>query len=168
MASDFALPAPSWASPYPGPGPLAFDLTADPGAWLARVLVAAPRTPVAALVANNHPDIADQAGQRALSALVAGKFALTYRRSVPDGRHAVVTADPVPASGVAGALLDRPHGKVANIWREALIRESGGALTKREARARVAELAPGLGDERLVDLPRHRLEELLSSPRRGA
>ena len=162
LSGASALTPPDWSDPYRGSGPLAFDLTPDPGPWLARVLLAAPRTPVAALVANNHPDIADQAGQRALSALVAAKFALTFHRSVPDGKHAVVTADPVAPSGVAGALLERPHGKLANIWREALIRESGGALTKREARARVAELAPDLHDERLIDLPRHRIAAVLA------
>ncbi|UVS81693.1 bis-aminopropyl spermidine synthase family protein [Actinokineospora sp. UTMC 2448] len=156
-----SLTPPDWTAPYPGRGPLAFDLTADPGPWLARVLIAAPRTPVAALVVNNHPDIADQAGQRALSSLVEAKFRLTFRRSVADGRHAVVTATPVDGRGVAGALLDRPHGKLANIWREALIQDSAGALTKREARARVAELAPDLRDERLIDLPRHRVAALL-------
>ncbi|MGW5052934.1 bis-aminopropyl spermidine synthase family protein [Actinokineospora sp. NPDC004072] len=160
--SGAAAPTPpGWADPYPARGPLAFDLTADPGPWLTRVLIAAPRTPVAALVANNHPDIADQAGQQALAALVAAKFRVAFQRSVADGRHAVVTATPVEAEGVAAALLDRPHGKLANIWREALIRASGGALTKRDARAKVAELAPDLTDERLIDLPRHRIAALL-------
>ncbi|MGX7824369.1 bis-aminopropyl spermidine synthase family protein [Actinokineospora sp. 24-640] len=160
-----AVTPPGWSEPLRAE-PLAIDLAADPGPWLARTLLAAPRTPVAALVPNNHPDIADQAGQQALAALIGAKFRLTFHRSVPDGKHAIVTATPIRAEGVAAALLERPHGTLANIWREALIRHSGGALTKREARAEVAERAPDLVGERLVDLPRHRVAALLAAAAR--
>ena len=161
--ADTTTPTPpDWTTPYPQ-GPLAFDLTPDPGPWLSRVLIAAPRTPVAALVANNHPDITTQATQESLKSLLAPKFTLTFHRSTPTNKHAVVTATPTPATTAAGALLDRPHGKLANIWREALIKHSPTPLTKRDARARVAELAPHLTDELLIDLPRHRVAEVLTS-----
>lgn len=160
---------PGWAEPTRLSGPLAHDLSADPGAWLVRTLLAAPRRPVWALVPNNHPDIADQRGQQAIQSLLAAKYRLAFRRSVPDGAHAVVVATPTPAEGVVAALLDRVHGKLGNVWREALIRARGD-LTKREARDLVAELAPDPADltERLIDLPRHRIAEILTAAGGGA
>ncbi|MGH3858701.1 MAG: hypothetical protein ACRDSQ_03675, partial [Actinokineospora sp.] len=65
--------------------------------------------------------------------------------------------------GVASALLERVHGKLGNVWREALIRESG-SLTKREAREKIAELAPEADlASRLIDLPRHRVAAILAA-----
>lgn len=155
---------PGWSSPVKASGPVAFDLTADPGPWLARTLLAGPPARVGALVGNNHSDITDQRGQMALRELVGAKYRLTFHRSTPDGKHAVVIADPVPAQGVAAALLERVHGKLGNVWREALIRESG-TLTKREARDRIAELAPDEADlgARLIDLPRHKIAAILAA-----
>ncbi|MDQ3403011.1 MAG: bis-aminopropyl spermidine synthase family protein [Actinomycetota bacterium] len=171
LAGDHATPrGPGWSSPVRANGPLAYDLSGDPGPWLARTLVAAPPVRVAALVSNNHPDITDQRGQTALQELVGVKFRLTFHRSTPDGKHAVVVGSPVESGGVARALLDRAHGTVANAWREALIAASDGELTKRSARDRVAELAPDARDlaARLIDLPRHRLRALLVAADRSA
>ncbi|MFC5290963.1 bis-aminopropyl spermidine synthase family protein [Actinokineospora guangxiensis] len=156
------LTPPDWTSPYPR-GPLAFDLTPDPGPWLSRVLLAAPRTPVTALVANNHPDTTNQAAQESLKSLLANKFTLTFHRSTPTNKHAVITATPLPATTSAADLLNRPHGKLANIWREALIKHAPTPLTKRDARARVSTLAPNLTDERLIDLPRHQVAHVLTT-----
>ncbi|SDD22504.1 bis-aminopropyl spermidine synthase family protein [Actinokineospora iranica] len=157
--------SPAWTEPVRDAGPVAYDLMADPGPWLARVLMAGPAATVGALVGNNHPDVADQRGQEALRSLVAGKYTLTFHRSVPDGKHAVVVAAPVSDGGVRGALLSRVHGKLGNVWREALIADAGGALTKREARERAAALAPDPGDleMRLVDLPLHRVRAVLGA-----
>ncbi|OLR90385.1 bis-aminopropyl spermidine synthase family protein [Actinokineospora bangkokensis] len=156
------LHSPGWAEPFRSGQALAFDLTADPGPWLARTLLAAPAVRVGALVVNNHPDTTNAEAQRALRELVAPKFDLTFHRSIADGKHAVVAATPVDPAGVPRALLDRAHGKLANTWREALVREVPG-LTKREARDRVAALAPSDRDleNRLVDLPLDRVRAVL-------
>ncbi|MBM7769996.1 hypothetical protein JOD54_000200 [Actinokineospora baliensis] len=157
--------APAWTDPVRANGPVAYDLTADPGSWLARVLLAGPPTVLGALVPNNHPDIVDQRSQQALSDLVRDKYTLTYHRSLATGRHAVVLASPVDTSSVRTTLLSRVHGKLANIWREALIADSKGTLTKREARDRVTTLlpTPDDADERLIDLPLHRIRAILAA-----
>ncbi|WP_018682310.1 bis-aminopropyl spermidine synthase family protein [Actinokineospora enzanensis] len=160
-----AASAPAWTEPARTSGPVAYDLMADPGSWLARVLLAGPMTgPVGALVPNNHADISDQRGQTALRELVADKYSLTFHRSIADGRHAVVLAEPTPTGNVRTALLTRVHGKLANVWREALIAAAGGTLTKREARSQVAELAPAADlDQRLIDLPMSRIRAILQA-----
>ncbi len=140
---------------------IAVDLSADPGPWLLRTLLAVNAAHVSLLVPNNHPDLASEAGQRALAGLVAGKYSLRYRRSTPGPAHAVVVAEAVsPARG----LLDRAHGRVGNVWREALIRASAVPMTKNEARAavRAATSRPELLERSLVELPRHQLVTLLA------
>jgi predicted methyltransferase len=145
---------------------VAVDLRADPGSWLVRVLLAVTAQRVAILVPNNHPDLVDGAAQRRLVELVGAKYRLRLRRSTPGPRHAIVEAQRVQPTDVAAlatrAVLDRSSGKVANIWREALIASSGGALTKNEARAliRATTLDPSTVDAKLIDLPRHRLQAL--------
>ncbi|CRK59667.1 FIG00663841: hypothetical protein [Alloactinosynnema sp. L-07] len=153
---------PGWSEPVRATKPVAYDLTADPGPWLARTLLAGPPVRVGALVGNNHPDIADQRGQVALRDLVDGKYRLTFHRSTPDGKHAVVIAEPVDGDGVRAELLRRAHGKLGNVWREALIKADPD-LTKREAKQRVADLWPDEADlgSRLIDLPRHRITAIL-------
>ncbi|HVK22444.1 MAG TPA: bis-aminopropyl spermidine synthase family protein [Actinokineospora sp.] len=155
---------PGWSEPVKATRPVAYDLTADPGPWLARTLLAGPPVRVGALVGNNHPDITDQRGQLALRDLVDGKYRLTFHRSTPDGKHAVVVAEPVDSDGVRAELLRRAHGKLGNVWREALIK-ADRELTKREAKDRVAELWPDESDlaARLIDLPRHRVAAILTA-----
>ncbi|QGK71255.1 putative methyltransferase [Allosaccharopolyspora coralli] len=140
-----------------------FDLRDDPGPWLLRMLLACNGSSAAFLVPNNHPDIADAAGQTALRELITGKFGIRFHRSTPDSRHAVVLAESTSDGSVHGRLLWRAHGKLGNTWREALVAASGGDLTKRTARARVAESAPVPEDlhVRLIDLPRHRIAAVL-------
>jgi hypothetical protein len=65
-------------------------------------------------------------------------------------------------------ILDRPHSKIANTWREGLIAHTGGGLTKNEARVRIQEAAPWLGDATMLDLPAHRLPTLPDAVRRSA
>ncbi len=166
LSGAAAVSSPGWSEPLRWTaGAVAHDLVADPGPWLARVLLAGPPAPVGALVGNNHPDTVDQRGQEALRDLVAGKYSLTFHRSTPDGKHAVVVARPVADGGVRGALLSRVHGKVGNVWREALIAAANGDLTKREARERVLASAPHPADLdlRLVDLPLDRVRALLAA-----
>ncbi|GAA4239786.1 bis-aminopropyl spermidine synthase family protein [Actinomadura meridiana] len=60
---------------------------------------------------------------------------------------------------VLRAVMDRAHGKVVNVWRDALIGVQPD-LTKRQARALIAESAPWALDVSLLELPMHRLREL--------
>ncbi|GGM32779.1 methyltransferase [Longimycelium tulufanense] len=173
---------PAWERPLTAPAgsALALDATADPGPWLLRALMAANTERAAVLVVNSHPDLADEAGQRALGELLSAKFELRFLRSTPEPNLAIVVAEKTASTTVEDqlvrALLDRAHGKIANIWREALIsasetRSPGNALTKNEARDRVTEAAERAGLRphetlvRLVDLPRHRLGTVLAAVR---
>lgn len=159
------LRSPGWLRPIgarPDTTPV-FDLRADPGPWLLRMLLACNCPRVAFVVDNNHSDIADEAGQRALAELVSWKFSLRLHRSTPDSRHAVIIAEEVPTPSVAGDVLQRAHGKLGNVWREALIAHTADGLTKRAAKDRVQRSAPYVADlqRRLIDLPRHRIAAAL-------
>ncbi|MFE2750741.1 bis-aminopropyl spermidine synthase family protein [Actinosynnema sp. NPDC059335] len=164
---------PGWADPVgKGAASLAVDLSGDPGPWLLRTLLACSPGRMAALVPNNHPDVASAAGQQGLRSLVDTRFALRFLRSTPDGKHCVVVADQVLAGTLdAGGLavrevLIRAHGKLGNVWREALVTATRGALTKREARERIGEHEDL--ELRLIDLPRHRIAALLPLIRASA
>ncbi|SHG45111.1 Protein of unknown function DUF43 [Streptoalloteichus hindustanus] len=170
---------PGWDKPLTVPAgqALAVDASADPGPWLLRTLLASNARRVAVLVGNSHPDLANEQGQHALAAPLAAKFRLRYLRSTPEPKSAVVVAEEVPVESLAPAdrvvrhLLDRAHGKIGNIWREALVAASGGALTKNAARDRIAAASEAAGLRahelavRLVDLPRHRLGAALAAVR---
>ncbi|MFI9012168.1 bis-aminopropyl spermidine synthase family protein [Actinosynnema sp. NPDC053489] len=165
--------APGWAEPVgKGAASLAVDLSGDPGPWLLRTLLACSPGRMAALVPNNHPDVASAAGQRGLKSLVDTRFALRFLRSTPDGKHCVVVADQVLAGTLdVGGLavrevLMRAHGKLGNVWREALVTATRGGLTKREARERIGEHEDW--ELRLIDLPRHRIAEVLPLIRASA
>ncbi|RRO12711.1 putative methyltransferase [Saccharopolyspora rhizosphaerae] len=151
-----------WARPVRGTDPVAFDLRADPGPWLLRMLLACNAEKVAFVLDNNHPDITNERAQSELRDLVADKYRLKLHRSTPDGKHAVVVAARADTGSAADFLLQRAHGKLGNIWREALIAQDEG-LTKRQAREKVAEVAPHPHDLelRLIDLPRHRIADVL-------
>lgn len=62
-----------------------------------------------------------------------------------------------PSGTLARTLMDRAHGKAANAWRDALTKEG---LTKREARAEVARVAPWAQDATVLELPAHRLRSI--------
>jgi hypothetical protein len=165
---ELAVREPGWSEPVGG-RILGYDLTRDPGPWLLRTLLASNAGSVGLLVPNNHPDIADERGQRALTGLLGAKYRLRFLRSTPDSKHAIVLATETEQGPVAAAeLLRRAHGKLGNVWREALITASGGSLTKREARDRVAHQSAEAGlrkddaELRLIDLPRHRIAALLA------
>jgi len=83
-------------------------------------------------------------------------------RVAPPAEDSGNTANTANADGVARILrrvLDNAHGRLANTWREALIKVRGD-LTKKQARAVVAAVAPWAGDVTVLELPAHRLLEL--------
>lgn len=161
------MPAPAGRR---SPLEVAVNLADDPGPWLLRVLAAVNADRLAVLVPNNHPDLVSQDTQEALTRLVAAKYCLRLRRSSPVSSYAVVEATAVrfdrePAP-VAHDLLCRAHGKIGNVWREALIRRAGQAgkpLTKNEARSVISASVtrPSRLEARLIDLPRHAIRTLL-------
>jgi hypothetical protein len=153
---------------------VAVNLSTDTGPWLARVLLAANASRLAVLVPNNHPDLADAVGLSRLRRLTRTKYRLTISRATPDGRHAVVAADAVateelgPPDLLARRLLDRAHGKIGNVWRDALVRaarDAGGTLTKKAARGIVRDHAPTawLADVSALELAVSLLDEVLAA-----
>lgn len=60
---------------------------------------------------------------------------------------------------VVHRILGNAHGKLANTWREALIKERPG-LTKNEARALIRQAAPWAEGLNLLEAPLHRLAAL--------
>jgi hypothetical protein len=154
---------------------VAVDATADPGPWLARILLAAAGPRLAVAVTNNHPDTTSQAAQQSLAGLVAAKWTLRFRRSTPDPGHAIIEAvrvDPAalsPADTVRRAILDGAHRSLENSWRDGLVKACRRAgeppLTKDAAQLLIA--AAGLPDELLasrpIDLARHRLTHTLAN-----
>ncbi|GAA3445855.1 bis-aminopropyl spermidine synthase family protein [Planomonospora venezuelensis] len=97
--------------------------------------------------------------------LPAGLLSPVYELSVGGTTvHAVRRALPGAGGDADGdrvlrRVLDNAHGKLANTWREALIRVRG-ELTKKQARAVIAEIAPWAEDVTVLELPAHRLAEL--------
>ncbi|MHA6801060.1 bis-aminopropyl spermidine synthase family protein [Bounagaea algeriensis] len=158
-----ALREPDWSRPVRGRDPV-FDLRDDPGAWLLRMLLACNSPRPACVVDNNHPDITSAAAQRDLAELIGPKYALRMLRSFPERRTAVVLAERINEPSAARDVLGRAHGKLGNIVREALITHAAEPLSKRQAKDRAAALLPVTADAqlRLVDLPRHRIAELLA------
>ncbi|SFD73704.1 Predicted methyltransferase [Actinopolyspora alba] len=159
------LRSPGWQRPLRTGGAVpVFDLRADPGPWLLRMLLACNADRAGFLVPNRHPDITSEHAQNSLSHVVGAKYSLRFQRGKPDANHAVVVAERrKQGGGIAGYLSHRAHGKIGNVWREALIANSEAPLTKRAAKAHVEALVADSTDLglRLIDLPRHRLSTLL-------
>lgn len=155
------------------PATVAVDLSADPGPWLLRCLLATNADRMAIVVPNAHADVDNESGQHALAGLVAAKYSLRFRRSSPGPRLAIVEAVAVePASLDAGRrlvrrLLDRAHGKIGNVWREGLIsvsRRGDAVLTKNDARTLTHDTTvhPEILNSSVIDLPRHVLPDLFA------
>ncbi|OKJ92379.1 bis-aminopropyl spermidine synthase family protein [Amycolatopsis sp. CB00013] len=127
-----------WSVSGPEGDAVAMDLSADPGPWLLRTLLGTNARRLALLVPNSHPDLTNAEAQGALNRLVGAKYKLRLLRSTPDNRHAIVVADAVEHQD---ELLTRAHARLANVS---------------------LDVPPELTDARLIDLPRHRLAELLA------
>ncbi|MEV4244295.1 bis-aminopropyl spermidine synthase family protein [Streptosporangium canum] len=79
--------------------------------------------------------------------------------------HAVRLPPPATDEGrILRRILDNAHGKLANTWREALIKVRG-ELTKKQARAVITAVAPWADDVTVLELPAHRLQELPAAVR---
>jgi hypothetical protein len=162
--------AAGWAEPVgKGAASLAVDLSADPGPWLLRTLLASSPARLACLVPNNHPAVSSEAGQKELQELVQTRFKLKFLRNNPDGKTTIVVADQVLTGTLSlgdraiREVLMKAHGKLRNVWREALITASQGVLTKKQA-AEIVDNASVASDDldlRLIDLPKHRIAALL-------
>ena len=156
----------------PAPGSVIVDLWHDPGPLLLRLLLTLDAPVVAVLVANRHPNLADEAGQRRLQRTLAAKYHLRYRRSRPSNDLAIVEAGLVddkqlaPPQRAVRLLLERPHTMVRNVLRDALIdaaRRRGEPLTKNEARAQVGPVLQGVdADATAATLSWNRLDEVLA------
>ncbi|MDS1270716.1 bis-aminopropyl spermidine synthase family protein [Lipingzhangella sp. LS1_29] len=155
------------------------NLAGDPGGWLLRVLLALRVERLVALVPADHPDLAGGSLHPDVAALLAPLYTVDSPRAAGSG-YALLRArrtDPdrlSPHQRLLRRVLERPHGTVATVWREALIalaEDLGlGRLTKNEARARIRALnpAPELLEARLVDLPRQRMSALVELVSRSA
>ncbi|MCK9894535.1 bis-aminopropyl spermidine synthase family protein [Frankia sp. AgB32] len=150
------------------------DLTDDPGPWLTRLLLAVNADRLALIVDAAHPDLRPGS----LSGHLRAKWTATPELDsspAAGSRTRLVTfaaTDPAtlaPGELLARRLLDRPHGRLGNVWRDGLIRlvrdRTGRVLTQREALALVRG-ATGDGDllvARLIDLPRQTLAATLDA-----
>ncbi|RCG26220.1 putative methyltransferase [Sphaerisporangium album] len=136
------------AKPYASsPARVAIAVPAGLGAALPRLLLATRARHVRVLAESPAP------GLGALSAL----YAITAEGGVADAVRLPPPA--APEDRLLRALLDNAHGRLANVWREGLIR-AHGHLTKKGARAIVDEVAPWAADVTLLELPEHRLRAL--------
>lgn len=122
-------------------------------AALPRLLLATRAQEVRVVLAEPARDLA------ALRALLAGVYRLTAA-----GPAVEAVRLPPPDEGEAAArllrrILDNAHGKVANVWREGLIR-ARPELTKNQARAIIAQAAPWAEGVTTLELPAHRLHDL--------
>lgn len=135
---------------------VAVALPAGMDAALVRVLLAARADRVRVML----PEPVEPSG---LAATLEPVYELTAEGSVVDAVRIPSDHDD-PVLRVWRAVLDRAHGKVANTWRDALT-DTDRDLTKREARALIAEAAPWARDATPLELPMHRLHELPAAVR---
>ncbi len=189
---------PTAAAGAGGPLSAVADLSDDPGPWLTRLLLAVNADRLAVIVTADH-SVLGAGGSRsdALDPLRA-KWVPTPEHDATADHHAatdhqgggdhhgdggdgawggarlvtfaaVDPADLDPGMRLARWLLDRPHGKIGNVWRDGLIRvvrtAEGRAPSQREAlaAARRAVADPDLLAARLIDLPRHALASTLAA-----
>ncbi|WP_283133097.1 bis-aminopropyl spermidine synthase family protein [Rhizohabitans arisaemae] len=137
------------AKPYASaPQHVAIAVPAGLEAAIPRLLLAARARHVRVSLAESPDDLA------ALSELLSPVYRITARGTVLD---AVRLAPPEDRAGrLLRGILDNAHGKLANTWREGLIR-ANAELTKKQARAIITEVAPWADDVTLLELPVHRL-----------
>ena len=143
----------TWLSrPYAAsPARVAVAVPAGLDAALPRLLLAGRARHVRAVLAEPFADPA------ALTAPLSPLYEITVTGPVVDA-HRVPAAEDESGRLLHG-ILDNAHAKLANTWREGLIRARDG-LTKRHARAIVAEAAPWAAEVTVLELPAHRLRGL--------
>lgn len=179
---------PTAAAGAGGPLSAVADLSDDPGPWLTRLLLAVNADRLAVIVTADHPVLGAGGGPRDALHPLRAKWVPTseHDAAAADQNHhgggdgvweatrlvTFAAVDPAvldPGPRLARWLLDRPHGKIGNVWRDGLIRivrkADGRAPSQREALAAVrrAVADPDLLAARLIDLPRHSLAATLAA-----
>lgn len=146
------------AKPYAAdPERVAIAVPAGLEAALSRLLLATRARHVRVLLARPPEDLP------ALTALLAPVYDLTARRRADGGHVLDAVRLPPPedtAAGVVRRIMDNAHGKIVNVWREALIGAGGTGVTKKRARAAIEEAAPWAGDLTLLEAPLRRITDL--------
>ncbi|WP_436756846.1 bis-aminopropyl spermidine synthase family protein [Streptosporangium sp. V21-05] len=144
------------AKPYASdPARVAISVPAGLEAALPRLLLATRAAEVRVTLAAAPKDLPADLLAPVYELTAEGASVRAVRVAPPIG-NAGETGD---AARILRRVLDNAHGKLANTWREALIRVRGD-LTKKQARAIVAAVAPWAGDVTVLELPAHRLLEL--------
>ncbi|GAA4184638.1 hypothetical protein GCM10022252_13840 [Streptosporangium oxazolinicum] len=144
------------AKPYASdPARVAISVPAGLEAALPRLLLATRAGEVRVTLAAAPKDLPADLLAPVYALTAEGASVRAVRVASPAGNDGTTDA----ASTILRRVLDNAHGKLANTWREALIRVRGD-LTKRQARAVVTAVAPWAGDVTVLELPAHRLLEL--------
>ena len=150
--------------PFPFPGTPVINTAPDHGgAALRTLLLTAPERAVLIVPRRDLPD----------PDLLAAAYGIATVPTGPGGDPAVIVATrhdhppPDPAEAVLRHILLHPGAKVVNSWRDALLalaRDAGQAMTKNEARARIAAdtLPPSLRRLRTWELPVSGLRTLVA------
>jgi hypothetical protein len=150
-------------APFPYTGTPVVNTHPDHGGAALRTLLLAARERVVLIVPRH--DLPDPD-------LLAAAYDLTAVRAGPGGDPAVVLAvrhDRAPAGDAEAVLrhvLLHPGAKIVNAWRDGLLavaRDAGTAMTKNEARARIAadSLDPAFRRLRTWELPLSVLRKLI-------
>jgi hypothetical protein len=153
------------------------DLRDDPGPWLLRAMLALNAPRAVFVVDARHEELRDLAMAAGPWTVPRAKYETVSIERLPDhGLTAVrcVLADEAPDDPVlalARYVTRRPHGKLRNVWREALITlagRDGKSLTKRTAADLADESASAAGCAndlalRLIDAPAHHFPGLLAA-----
>ncbi|MEU3164945.1 bis-aminopropyl spermidine synthase family protein [Streptosporangium sp. NPDC006930] len=150
------------AKPYASdPARVAISIPAGLEAALPRLLLATRAREVQVTLAAAPKDLPRDLLAPVYDLTAEGAYVRAVRVAPPAGDSGGATnADDVnDAARILRRVLDNAHGRLANTWREALIKVRGD-LTKRQARAIVAAVAPWAGDVTVLELPAHRLLEL--------
>ncbi len=147
------------AKPYASdPARVAISVPAGLEAALPRLLLATRAAEVRVTLATAPKDLPADLLALVYELTAEGASVRAVRVAPPAGNTGTgETGD--DAARILRRVLDNAHGKLANTWREALIRVRGD-LTKRQARAVVTAVAPWAGDVTVLELPAHRLLEL--------
>lgn len=145
-------------------GTVLVELVEEPASWLLRLLLAINAERVVVVTRLEvHDELAG------LSSILAGKYTLEPR--VVDGRLVLTAQAPATESDDVAVrarrrVLSRAHGKLDNVWREALVAAAGRGgqtLSKNDARELIGQTCdrPDVLTLSLVQLPRHRLIAVL-------